>query len=153
MDVNDLFGGGKRIGLQFPKIGTTYKLRVIDFKVENQLDMQTGEPKKWSNGEVMKQVAFRTEVLEGETRKYDRHTETFSEVADDNGERWLFAAGGIFTAMKKALQEAGAKPAPGGIIDIKFVGVGKPSQPGYNPPKKYEAKYTAGPAPVEDPFA
>lgn len=154
-ELDNLFGGGTRVGLQFPKIGTKYSIRILDFTVEDQLDMQTQQPKTWPNGEVMKQVVIKGEstgkAFEG---KYNRHTEVWEEIEDDDNVRYLFCAGGIFTAVKKALRDSGAKIAKGGVIEIAYTGVGKPSQPGYNPPKRYEAKYTA-PSATEaaDPFA
>lgn len=154
MDMNNPFGGGTRVGLQFPKIGTKYSLRILDFTVEDQLDMQTQEPKKWSNGEPMKQVVVRGESTgKPFTGKYNRGTEQWEELEDDDNVRYLFCAGGIFTAVKNAMRESGAKMAPGGVLDIEFTGVGKASQKGWNPPKKYTAKYTPGEPVAEDPFA
>ena len=143
--MEDIFGTETRMGLQFPKIGTEYKgCTVLGWTHEEQKDMD-GETKTWADGKPKMQVVVKLQVPGIEkVGKYDRNTETWDLVEDDEGVRYLFCAGGLFTAMREALKAAKVKtPAEGAMIDVKFASVGKPSQAGWNAPKKYEIVYNA----------
>jgi len=148
--MEDLFGTEVRLGLQFPKIGTEYKgCKILEYTHEEQKDMD-GETKTWADGKPKMQVVIKLQVPGiAEKGKYDRNTETWDLVEDDEGTRYLFCAGGLFTAARNGLKEAKLKLPPiGGELDVKFTSVGKPAQAGWNAPKKYEITFRA-----EDPFA
>jgi hypothetical protein len=148
--VEDIFGTETRIGLQFPKIGTEYAdCTVLGWTHEEQKDMD-GETKTWGDGKPKMQVVIKLQVPGIEKKgKYDRNTEAWDLVEDDEGIRYLYCAGGLFTAMREALKAAKVKtPAEGGTLTVKFASVGKPSQAGWNAPKKYQITYIA-----PDPFA
>jgi hypothetical protein len=149
--MEDLFGTETRIGLQFPKLGMEYKgCKILEYTHEEQKDMESGETKTWDDGKPKMQVVIKLQVPGiVEKGKYDRNTETWDLVEDDEGIRYLFCAGGLFTAARNGLKEAKLKlPPVGGELDVKFTSVGKPSKPGYNAPKKYEITFRA-----TDPFA
>lgn len=148
--MEDLFSTETRIGLQFPKIGTEYKgCKILEYTHEEQRDMD-GETKTWADGKPKMQVVIKLQVPGiAEKGKYDRNTETWDLVEDDEGIRYLFCAGGLFTAARNGLKEAKLKLPPiGGELDVKFTSVGKPAQAGWNAPKKYGITFRA-----EDPFA
>ena len=77
------------------------------------------------------------------------------ELDDDDGERRLYVnkPGGMFAAIMRAIKASNAKFAIGGTLAVKYEKNGKPTTPGFNPPKEYIAKYTppggaATPAPA-----
>lgn len=142
--MEDLFGLETRLGLQFPKLGTEYKgCEILSYTREEQKDMETGEPKTWQNGDPMMQVVIKLQVPGiVEKGKYDRNTDTWNKVEDDEGIRYLFCAGGLFTAARNGLKEAKLRVPPvGGTLDVKFVSVGKPAKAGWNAPKQYDITF------------
>lgn len=74
------------------------------------------------------------------------------DIEDGNGERWaiwLPASKAITKAVASAVKAAGAAGlAEGGTLTVTHTGVGEPSQPGYNPPKFFEATYQPPAAPT-----
>lgn len=150
--MQDIFGEGtKRQGLQFPKVGTEYTLVIEDMEQEPQVDLSTGETKTWPDGKPKMQIVIKgTSAGEPFTKRWNKDLMEWVEVEDDDNVRYLFCAGGIFTAVKKARAAYGKTLKQGDKIHIKFTGVGKASQAGWNPPKQFEAKIIEG---VSDPFA
>lgn len=150
--MEDLFAGEKRLGLQFPKLGTEYKgCRVLSMQQEEQKDLE-GETKTWSDGKPMMQIVIELQVpgIE-ELGVWDKHTEEWVKVDGDDGRRFMFCSGGLFTAMKNARKEIGFPIQEDSLLDVKFIKTVKPSNPAWNPRKIYEATYTK---PVEeDPFS
>lgn len=150
----DPFGTETRVGLQFPTLGIEYSGTILSFKEEEQKDLTTGEVKTWDNGDpkmmVVVELQMDADTLRG---KYDKNSGSWNSVDDDNGIRFLFCQGGVFTAVRAALRAAGAKMEVGGKLHIKHTAVGKPAKAGWNAPKKFEATYTAPVAEEKDPFA
>lgn len=141
--MEDLFGTETRIGLQFPEIGTEYKgCKILGFTSEEQKDLD-GETKTWDDGKPKMQVVIKLQVPGiVEKGRYNKDTRTWNKVEDDEGIRYLFCAGGLFTAARNGLKEAKLKLPPiDGELDVKFTGVGKASKSTWNAPKKYEITF------------
>lgn len=151
----DLFAGESRIGAQFPTIGTKYTGTVLEITQEQQTSLTDSSPVTWDDGTPKMQVVIKVQVTDGPTGKYDKDLGKWLPVEDDNGVRYLFAKGGLFTAMKNARREIGFPLEVGAVLTVEHTGVGKASQAGWNAPKKFTATYgkpVAAPA-DEDPFA
>lgn len=152
--MEDLFGAERRLGLKFPNIGDEYKgCKILGYTREQQKDMESGDPITWDDGTPKMMVVIELEVP-GIIEKgdYDRFTKTWSQVEDDEGKRFLFCQGGMFTAAKNCAKETGIRiPPVGGLLDVKHTAVGKASNPKHNPPKRYEITWSV--AAPEDPFA
>jgi len=145
--VDDLFGAKKRIGLKFPGAkGSQYiGCKVLSFKSEEQKDQDTKEIVTWDDGSPKMQVVIELQVP-GIIEKgdYDHNTEEWSPVEDDEGIRYLFCKGGLFTAMRNCMRQNKLKaPAIGSTLDIKHVSTRKPSKTGRNGAKVYEIEYHA----------
>jgi hypothetical protein len=149
----DFFAGEPRIGAQFPTIGTKYKVLVLDITSEEQTSLTTGDTITWDDGTPKMQVVIKGKVLEGPTGKYNKDAGKWEAVEDDNGERYLFAKGGLFTAMKNARKEMGFPLEVGAELTVEHTAVGKASQVGWNAPKKFTATYGRPVPSNEDPFA
>ena len=142
-----LMGGGK--SFSFAAIGDKIAGTVTAIDAQPQTDIQTGEVKRWKDGNPMMQVIV---TLDTE----------IAEDAGDDGARRVYLKGSrpdtSLGAVRTAVKAAGAsKIEVGGTLAIAYTGDGEPTQRGYNPPKQYQAKYTP-PAPfsqavVDDIFA
>lgn len=150
VDVNDIFGSSS-VACQFPTVGHSYKGTVLGFKVQQQINMETGEPETWADGSPKNQVLITLDA--GAKGKYNTSLGQWEEVEDDDGVRTLYAKGGIFTAVRDALRLSRSKLAEGGTLEIIFVGLGTASKKGWNPPKRFKAVYTPPAEVAEDPFA
>lgn len=154
--TEDLFAGESRIGAQFPTIGTKYKVQVLEITSEQQTSLTTGDPVTWDDGSPKMQVVIKGSVIDGPKGKYNKDAGKWEALEDDNGIRYLFAKGGLFTAMKNARKEIGYALEVGAELTVEHTAVGKPSQVGWNAPKKFTATYgkpVALPVDDNDPFA
>lgn len=129
-------GGGKSAKFDTP--GTTITGTITSPpQVRQQTDMETGKPLTWDNGDPRLQL-----VVQLQTNEHDDN--------DDDGTRNLYvkgsrdpASGSLHAAVAIAVQAAGAKGLePGGTLSVKYVGDGVAKTRGFNPPKRYVAKYT-----------
>lgn len=129
-----LGGGGK--SASFPTIGASVTGTIAATpQVRQQTDM-SGNPLHWENGDPRLQlvVALQTELRED---------------PDDDGIRNLYVKGSkdpksqsLHAAVAAAVQKSGAKGLElGGRLTVTYVGDGVASTRGFNPPKKYEARY------------
>lgn len=115
---------------KFPTPGTVVKGTVVSAEMAQQTDMD-GSPKVWNDGKPRMQI-----VVTLLTEERD------ASIDDDDGTRRVFAKGGMLTALREALRNAGTKNIEvGGTLAIKYTEDGEPTQRGFNPPKKYQAQY------------
>lgn len=152
--AEDFFEGEKRIGLQFPTIGTKFTGQVLEITREQQVSMTDGEPKTWPDGEPMMQVVIKLQVTEGPEGRWNKDIGKWEPVEDDDRIRYAFCKGGLFTAMKNARKDIGFALEVGATLTVEHTAVGKASQAGWNAPKKFTATY-GKPAPIktdDDPF-
>jgi hypothetical protein len=132
-----LMGGGKSFG--FAAVGDKITGTITAFEAAPQTDIQTGEIKRWSDGNPMLQVIV--------TLATD-----LNEEPGDDGARRIYLKGSKPTtslgAVKAAVRAAGATGLEiGGTLAVAYTGDGEPTQRGYTAPKQYAAKFTP-PAPV-----
>lgn len=131
----DLTSGAAQ-AFPFNNIGDTVTGVVVDYKKQNQTDMETGEVKTFKNGDPM--PMFRV-VLQTELR----------DTPEDDGLRTIYIRGGarpetksMMAATIAALRAAGvSKIVKGGKLSVTYSGNGTASKRGYNPPKEYTAQY------------
>lgn len=132
-----LGAGGK--SASFPTVGTTVTGTIVDPapKVAQQTDM-SGNPMTWDNGDPRLQLVVTLQTQE-------------RGDVDDDGIRKLYVKGSkdpksksLHAAVAAAVQTANAKGLEvGGTLSVTYVGDGVASTRGFNPPKLYEARYTA----------
>lgn len=114
-------------------VGTSVTGVVKDIKIRQVTDINTKEPQTWPDGNPKQQavVTLQTELRDDE---------------EDSGERSVYIKmwGGQKEALKRASQEAKGSPAPGDTFTATFTGVGKRTNPAFNPPKIYTYQIKKG---------
>lgn len=131
-EANDLLMSSGAPSVKFPTIGTMVKGTVMSAKRTQQTDLDNN-PKTFDNGDPMWQV-----VITLQTDERD------AEIADDTGERRLYAKGQMLTAVREALKKAGAGQLDvGGTLAVVYEADGEKKNAGYNAPKLYRAQYQA----------
>lgn len=150
-------GGAEGKAFPFEQPGDSVTGKIITLEEVQQTDMDTGELAFWNNNpaqpKMMYRVTLQTELRDG---------------AGDDGARAVYLRGSrkpesksSLAAVLAAVRQATGRTAldPGASLTITYSGDGVPPKRGYNPPKKYEAKYQPAamdldtPAPVADPVA
>lgn len=133
-DVNDFFNSGVKVPAAFDKntpVGTTVMGIITDAVKRQKTDPKDGSPKTFSDGNPQMQVVITIKT-------------TLRDPADpdDEGLRRLYASGSMQKAIGQAIQKAKAEGLEqGGVIAVKFTGLGVASGPAMNPPKLYSATY------------
>ncbi|MDK9342154.1 hypothetical protein [Propionibacterium freudenreichii] len=138
MDMLNLAGNGGN-SFRFDQPGATVTGQILDMSEEQQTDLQTGEPKTFSNGQPM--LMYRVELLTDERDPGDQF---------DEGKRSIYLKGSraseskssmaaVLDAVKKATGSTNL--AAGGILTLTYVGDGVAKNRGFNAPKLYEASY------------
>ncbi len=131
-DPNDfLFAGGSKAA-KFPTPGTVVKGIITDTRVAEQTDIGTGAVKRFDNGDPMMQMLITLQT-------------TDKDDAEDDGLRTLYAKGGkggMLDAIRNAARATKGLQV-GGTLAVKYTGDGEAKQRGFNPPKLYQAQYTA----------
>lgn len=147
--VNDfLFGSGAR-AFSFEKLGDSVDGTVISADVQQQTDIDSNEPKFFSDGKPMNQLVIR---LQTDIRD--------PEIDDDDGIRTVYAKGGRYNvaegeglamrdAIAKAVRDGGGKALEeGDRLVIAHTGVAERKTRGHNPAKLYTAGWRKGKAAV-----
>ncbi len=132
-DSNDFLFAGGSPAAKFPTPGTVVKGAIVSTRVTDQTDLNTGDVKRFTNGDAMKQLLV---TLQTDERSAD--------IDADDGQRTLYAKGGqggMLEAIRKAARPHGGLH-PGGVLAVKYTGDGQAKQRGFNPPKLYAAQYT-----------
>ncbi|MDK9627041.1 hypothetical protein [Propionibacterium freudenreichii] len=138
MDMLNLAGNGGN-SFSFDQPGDAVTGQILDMSEEQQTDLQTGEPKTFSNGQPM--LMYRVELLTDERDPGDQF---------DDGKRSIYLKGSrkpeskssmaaVLDAVKAATGSTNL--AAGGILTLKYVGDGVAKNRGFNAPKLYEASY------------
>lgn len=132
-DPNTFLLSGGTPAAKFSTVGTVVKGTVVSSRVADQTDINTGEVKRWANGDAMKQLLVTIQTEERDP-----------SIDGDDGQRTLYARGGqggMLDAIRKATRQFGGLH-PGGLLAVKYTGDGQAKQRGFNPPKLYAAQYT-----------
>ncbi|MER7206363.1 hypothetical protein [Streptosporangium sp. NPDC000239] len=134
MDANAFLMGGGIPSAQFPTIGTTVSGPITTPPtVEQQKDLDSGEPKFWSDGKPMMQM-----VVTVQTSLRD------PQIVDDDGQRKFYIKAKLLDAVRTAVRQAGARGLEvGGVLSITYVADGEVKKRGHNAPKIYTAAYAA----------
>ena len=145
-EVEDfLMAGGVR-SAKFDAIGDTVKGVIVERpQLRDQTDIQTGEVKRFRDGNPMKQVVI--------TIMTDP---PLHEDEDDDGMRRIYVKSQMTHALREALRKAGVRgPAEGGKIAVKFVSEKPPETRGFSPTKQYQVWYEDPPKRLDmgDPLA
>lgn len=134
-DANSLLmgGGGKYAPLK--EIGDTVS-GVIDSepRVEQQKDIDSGEPLSWPDGNPKMQIVVPLQT--------DEH-----EDENDDGIRNVYLQYGAQQTVKKAVREAGATGlAVGGRLTLTYTHDAPPKRAGFRGAKQYAASYVPPPS-------
>lgn len=132
-------GGDAGNSFSFDYIGAQVTGTVLDLVEQQQTDMQTGEPKTFSNGQPM--MMYRVDL---QTQERDPNNPM------DDGRRSIYLKGSrapetqsslaaVLAAIKQATGTANI--ATGGTLTVQYVGDGQPKQRGFSAPKLYAASY------------
>ncbi|MFC3980194.1 hypothetical protein [Streptosporangium jomthongense] len=134
MDANAFLMGGGIPSAQFPNqaFGTTVSGPITTPPtVEQQKDLDSGEPKVWSDGKPMMQM-----VVTVQTSLRD------PQIVDDDGQRKFYIKAKLLDAVRTAVRQSGARGLEvGGVLSITYVADGEVKKRGHNPPKIYTATY------------
>ncbi len=131
-DAMDMLMGSGGTSATFPTIGTKYMGHVVAMEKRQQRDLK-GNKKFWDDGEPMWQIVFTldTGVID-------------PSVKDDDGYRNVYAKAQMLQAIRDAVKKSGWKgDVVGGSLGVKYVADGQSTNPGFNPPKVYQAVYEA----------
>lgn len=118
---------------QFKAVGAVVRGTILSAQMAQQRDMQSGKLAFWDDGNPKTQILI---VLQT--------TERSDEIEDDTGQRMLYVKkpSNMLAAIAKALGPVKLSQAIGGELAIKYIGDGEPTKRGYNPPKKFAARFT-----------
>lgn len=143
MTANDFLMGGGTAAAKFETIGTTLSGQITQPpRVEQQKDLNTGEPKFWNDGQPMQQLLVTIQT-----------TLRDPAIDQDNGERTFYIKAKMLAAVREAVRRSGAKGLEvGGTLSITYTGDGEATKRGFNPPKLYSASYTAPSAAAANDF-
>lgn len=141
-EVSDFLNQTGAKAFPFNNVGDSVSGTVAAANVRQQTDINTGEPKFFSNGNPMMVLVI---TLQTELRDDD----------DDDGLRTFWARGGKYTvangtgtaslvAVKDALRKAGAKePEIGATMTVTYSGNGVAATRGFSAPKLYTVDYAS----------
>ena len=132
-------GGDAGNSFSFDRIGAQVTGTVLDLVEQQQTDLQTGEPKTFTNGQPM--MMYRVDL---QTQERDPNNPM------DDGRRSIYLKGSrapetqsslaaVLAAIKQATGTANI--ATGGTLTVQYVGDGQAKQRGFNAPKLYAASY------------
>ena len=132
-------GGDAGNSFAFDHIGAQVTGTVLDLVEQQQTDLQTGEPKTFTNGQPM--MMYRVDL---QTQERDPNNPM------DDGRRSIYLKGSrapetqsslaaVLAAIKQATGTANI--ATGGTLTLTYIGDGQPKQRGFNAPKLYAASY------------
>lgn len=128
-DVMDMLEGGAP-GQLFPSVGYTWGGTLMSAEQGQKTDMETGEPKVWSDGKPQIQLIL---TLQGEPTGFKYEGQQYDKVGidDDDGVRRLFLSGNKLKALKDALRVAKSKLEIGGHFTLKREKDGEAPKKGY----------------------
>lgn len=139
MNAIDELLSGNSAAFKFETIGDTCKGRIVSAKVQQQSDINTGQPKTFQNGDPMNQLVVTVEQEDGTEAAIYFKGGKF-DVAEGKGDSSL-------EALKLALD--GQQLTEGGTLAVQFSGLGKKKNAGFSAPKLYTCAYKAPVASVD----
>lgn len=132
-------GGEGGDSFPFEQIGASVTGTIDSLSEVQQTDLQTGEPKTFSNGQPM--MMYRVGLA---------NTNAPRTSPEDNGHRSVYLKGSrasdsrsslaaVLDAVKAATD--GTNLEPGGVLTLTYVGDGEAKGRGFSAPKLYQAQY------------
>lgn len=132
-------GGEGGDSFPFEQIGASVTGTIDSLSEVQQTDLQTGEPKTFSNGQPM--MMYRVGLA---------NTNAPRTSPEDNGHRSVYLKGSrasdsrsslaaVLDAVKAAT--GGTNLEPGGVLTLTYVGDGEAKGRGFSAPKLYQAQY------------
>lgn len=133
ISANDFLMGGGIPAAKFDRVGAAVGGPITTApRVEQQKDLDTGEPKFWNDGQPMQQL-----IVTVQTDARD------PEIVDDDGQRTFYIKANSLKAVREAVRRSGAKGLEvGGTLTLTYAADGEQKKRGFNPPKIYTATYT-----------
>jgi hypothetical protein len=136
--MNFLMGSGIR-SAKFGQPGDMVTGRVVDKRISQQTDIQTGEPQNWPNGDPKLQLVVTLQT-------------TLREDSEDDGFRNLYVKGSqkagsksLHAAVADAVRGSGAKDLEnGGVLTVQYVGDEPSTTRGMTDRKLYAATFQRG---------
>lgn len=153
------FLGGGNVGAVFPEEGFTVEGTVLDFRMRQRTDMESGEPLYWQDKKAVEESKLRSPSsavpnnackqmvidLQGEPTGITWETADYIEKAvdDDDGIRSLYVKGGLQKALSLALRNAGVKlPERGGYLKVTRGKDGPQARKGWRRPHTFTVVFT-----------
>jgi hypothetical protein len=136
-DVNDFLEGGGIPSAPFDNIGDSWEGTIMRLEKQQGRDLETKELQTWDDGtpKFIVLIDIQTNVRN-------------PDIAGDDGTRRLYVRGNMLTAIRGAMRQSQAKLRTGGHLKVTYVRNGDQTRRGLNPPKLYEAVYTASDRPA-----
>lgn len=134
----DLGGNGGN-SFAFDRPGDSVTGQIISLTEQQQTDLQTGEPKTFSNGQpmLMYRVALATQLRDPGNATDDGHRDVYLKGSRKTGVQSSLAA--VLDAVRTAT--GGTALEPNATLTLTYIGDGPQAQRGFNPPKLYSATY------------
>lgn len=131
-----LAGSGKTAKFETP--GDTYTGEIIEITTRQTTNFKTGEPEFWPDGKKKEHIVITIATSE-------------QEDTDDDGHRNVYVKGwgDQLKAFRQAARTLGRSPQIGDFFTATFTGVGKQTDPRFQPPKLYVYEMKAGPTGVD----
>jgi len=136
-EVNDFLESGGIPSAAFDEIGDFWEGSIVRLEKQQGRDFETGEPQTWDDGSPKYIVLI---DIQTNVRNPD--------IPGDDGVRRLFVRGNMLTAVRAAMRKSQARLRTGGHLKVAYIRNGDQPKRGMNPPKLYEAEYTASERPV-----
>jgi hypothetical protein len=151
------FLSGSAPAAKWPKAGFVFEGTVIDWRMDDDRDYDTGEMKYWKEGKATKE----SQLVPGEADKLQKVRQlvltvqgqptgitweglanTEKEIPDDDGMRSVYVKAALQKAFKEALGRARAKLEKGAYVRIERIKDGPKSNPKYAAPHRYTVQWT-----------
>ncbi len=134
----DLGGDGGN-SFAFEHVGDSVTGQIVSLTEQQQTDLQTGEPKTFSNGQpmLMYRVALATQLRDPGNPADDGRRDIYLKGSRKSGCQSSLAA--VLDAVRATT--GGTALEPNATLTVTYVGDGPQAQRGFNPPKLYSAQY------------
>lgn len=132
-DVNDFLAEGGAPSFKFEKPGDSVTGTVVSARIQQQRDYDTNALLFWDDGNPKNQL-----IVDLQTDLRDEN------ITMDDGLRRVYCRGGKGSALdvvRTAVRVSKGKLVEGGILTLTYIGDGVKTNPKFNAPKLYEAKY------------